>query len=691
MTLLFSVPPFDKEEFHALDFDEQAAIYCMLRVMKRVHNAPRKQRVKQLEIESVAFRGKKGKSWRTLRTKYYKYRNTGDWHDLQNKAKAKNGKIPLNADFVQFFQGLCDNHKRSTNSAIDELRSRWYAGDEIPGYGTWREWWAKQDVYKSLPLPAECPEDFPEGWSRSNLNSKKYKPCKTQRLLVTKGIAAALFTMPTCISTREGMRPFEYLAFDDAETDFSIVHHETAQVCKLEGLFGKDVATDCWLRFGLRPGIKMPDGRRDSLKRQDMLELAVQILTTYGYPRDYISYWIVERGTANINEADAAAIYDATDGHVVISPTGMIAGKVLCEGYADKAVGNFKAKPWIESGFSLLWNKLDHVRGQKGDRYQNKPMEIETRTKAAVDILKAGKLLPPEVMLQENLPFQDLRESFHSVNDALKLINNRTEHRCEGFQRVTKWRFQDFGIKDWQAYKKLLKLPSEVRDQVEVRKFMESPYDRMDRLNKEYGVVMETIHPAAACRILNDYHRKVKVLDGEICVTIDGQKLRYFDVDSPLCGAEGAEYLAYLPKGDYDVIYLTTGIPAGKTVEKRKYLGSLPRRIGGKYGDLDARNKHLADKRKALARHTRAVRKRHGEDIEKAIEATDQTMVLMQRLDAGLLEQGAAVGGSAPAVVTHITGDIADRRSAFDEEDAQKARDTDLAQLARNALMANAK
>jgi hypothetical protein len=683
MILTFAVPDADHDEFYALPQAVQDEIKIMLSALCRIHNAPGKQRVRQMQEESDRVGGR-GKSWRNIRTKYYAYSHSGNWRILVNRAKAEGGREALNADFVQWFQGRCDNHKRTINSAIDELYSAWYAGDEIPGYGTWREWWAKEPAYATRPLPLDCPTDLPHGWTRGNL--RKYQPHKTQTVLVRRGIAAAIATMPTCISTREGLRPFEYLVFDDAETDFLIAEPVSGQICKLEGLFCKDVATDVWLRFGLRPGIKRDDGSRESLKRQDMLELAVQILTTYGFPKDYTSTWIVERGTATISEPDAKAIYDATGGKVIISQTGMINGKVLCEGYADKAVGNFRAKPWIESGFNLLWNKLDHVRGQKGNRYQNAPMELETRTKAAVDILRAGKLLPAEVMLSEHLPFQDLRESFLSINDALKKINSRTEHRCEGFAKVMRWRFADFGIAEWQPYEKLLQLPAEVRNKVEIMQAMESPYERMARLQQEHNVVMETIHPGAIPRILTDYHRTVKVLDGEITLTVDGQLLRYFHPDSPICAQEGEAFTAYLPKGDFETIYLVAGEgPA------RRYIGSLPRRIGKKYGDLDARNKQLAGKRKVLARHVHAIRERHGEDIDKAIADTDQTLVLMQRLDGALLTSGPSVGGATGVAISDLSHDMATRRVAINKADADDRRRETLAEKAERALAGNAK
>lgn len=681
----FIVPPSDSDEFYGLPIPTQQLVNMRLAILARVHAAPSKARVRQMHIEADRMEGR-GTSWRTLRKQYYDYRNTGDWRVLYNHSKVRTRKITdrLHPDFISFFRGLCDNHKRAINSAIDELYARWYAGDEIPAYGTWREWWGHQPEYRMRPLPASCPSDLPPGWSRSNLRT--YRPHDAQLALVRRGIAAAMETIPTCISTRDGLRPFEYIVFDDAETDFLVADPVSGQVVKLEGIFGKDVATDVWLWFGLRLGIKRDDGTRQSLLQQDTLEVVCNIGTHYGYPRDYTCTLIVERGTATITPEMEQALNDATGGRVRVSRTGMIEGQVLCDGYADARVGNFRGKGWIESGFNLLWNKLDHVRGQKGAVYSRKPMELETRTKAAVDILRAGKLLPADVMLSEHLPYQDLRESFESINDALKRINSRTEHKCEGFQKITVWRFRDLGVTEWQPMEKLLALPAAVRDQVEVAQRMESPYERMDRLMREFGVVLDPLHPGGVAHILGNYHRKVSVRKGEIAIQIDGKTYRYFDPDSHLCATDGVEYSAVLPKGTYDTVYLVEG-----DGDSRRFAGTLPRRIAPKYGDIEGRNRQLAQKRKTLAKHVRAIRDRHADDIESAIAATDSQVEIYGRLDGAMLEAATpTVGGNdSAAIVAAISGASSDRKAALSEADDKAALQAERARKASQALIQN--
>jgi len=679
--LPYMVPASDHDEFFRLPTETQDNVRLALRVLQRVDQAPKRGRVRAMKTEAARMTHLKGWSWQQIRRKYYAYQNgRGDWRTLVDRRVSGPRTKRLNPDFVRHLHSLSDDHPRAFNSAIDELYAQWFAGEEIPGYGTWREWWARQRAFRARPLPASCPRELPPGWSRANL--QRHKPHKTQQALTRQGIAAALATMPTCITTREGLRPFEFVVFDDAETDFLVCHPETAQVCKVEGLFAKDVATDCWLRFGLRPGIKRDDDSRQSLCRQDMLEMAVQMLTTYGYPRDYTSTWIVERGTATISEDDAAAIYEATGGKVIVSRTGMISGRVRCEGYADKPVGNYRGKSWIEGGFGFLWNKLDRVRGQKSSRYDTAHRELETRKSAAVELMRAGKLLSPEEMMELRLPFEDLRSAFHVINQAMLRINRREQHACEGFRRVTVWRFRGFGITDWQPYHKLIELPEEVRDKIETASRVETPQERMESLMREHDVTMDTLHPAAVARILNDYHRKATVIDGEISLRVDGKLVRYFDADSPLCSEEGAEYLAYLPKGDLDVIYLTDGAGAFK--------GVLPRRIAPRYGDLAGRNRQLADRRKTLARHVHAINKRHVDQISAAIRDTDRQLEIVAPLATGLLDPATVAVGDASGAVVAVSARIRDRAALARTDKSRDARDAALAALARRALLANA-
>ena len=93
--------------------------------------------------------------------------------------------------------------------AIRLLYRQWQAGESIPGYGTWQEWF--MDTHEHYPLPQECPPDLPRGWSRQNL--RRYIPEDAELALAREGVSAARNLLPDVITTREGLRPLEVVMF----------------------------------------------------------------------------------------------------------------------------------------------------------------------------------------------------------------------------------------------------------------------------------------------------------------------------------------------------------------------------------------------------------------------------------------------------------------------------------------------
>ena len=67
-TLTFSHPATDDDEFYGLPVAVQDEVDVLLRVMCRIHNAPPKMRVRQMQEESDRIGGGRGNSWRSLRT-----------------------------------------------------------------------------------------------------------------------------------------------------------------------------------------------------------------------------------------------------------------------------------------------------------------------------------------------------------------------------------------------------------------------------------------------------------------------------------------------------------------------------------------------------------------------------------------------------------------------------------------------
>jgi len=654
--LSFVVPRSDLDEFYNLPEDVQSGVRLLLLILQRIHAADRT--VAQAKDEARRYHGRRGFSSKSLLRKYYAYRETSDWHVLANGSKLNAAPRELPAEFVPFWRGLCDRYKRKCKAAYRELLRMWVAGEYVDGYGCWQEWW--QEQHEGQPLPLEPPADLPDGWSYPNL--MKYAPDKIERTLTRRGIAAARQLMPSVISTREGLRPFEYVVFDDAETDFHINDAHSGQICKVEGLFCKDVATDMWLRFGIRPGIiREEDGKRDGLKRRDMLELVAQLLTTYGYPRDYDMHLIVERGTATINDADEAALYEMTGGKVRVHRTSMISGTVLDGGYRDAPVGNFRGKSWIESGFNLLHNYLAALPGQKGARYDLAPRELETRKREAMALIKAGQHMPPDLAMQLQLPYLNLQQACLSITDALNRINHRVDHQCEGFADVMLWRLPSLDIMQWQPYDRLADLSPELYSKTETMTRLETPAERMARLSGD--LIMERIPDAAVPRLIEDSHRKVKVNGGEIAITIDGKARRYFAEDSELLATEGVEYLGYVPRMADDWLYLTDG--------RGRYLGKLPKRKAPKYGDREGMKKELAATKRAMNHKLEGIRKRNQGETAKTLEAARHNLEIVERAEAIITDP---TGLPAPANSLDVADQVSAAMLNVREEERKGAR-----------------
>jgi hypothetical protein len=94
--------------------------------------------------------------------------------------------------------------------------------------------------------------------------------------LTHRGQAAAAEDLPHIIGTRDGMRPLEYIAFDDVELDFLVMVAGVPQPAKLRAIIAKDVACDLALAFVLRPALEREDGTQDSLKARDGAPLSSQ-------------------------------------------------------------------------------------------------------------------------------------------------------------------------------------------------------------------------------------------------------------------------------------------------------------------------------------------------------------------------------------------------------------------------------
>lgn len=652
------------EELRALgrlDEDVQRDVHDLLKAFEFAHRHP-KGIVAGLKAAADWRAGERGWSFQTLRRLYYAFADSGDWLELVPKhLRERTRAVTLPEAFVEWWRAQCERNQRKCAPAYRKLIALWRAGALIPGYGTWREYWSAQG--RVFGPDSQCPPDLPEGWSKGNLY--RYVSDPAHLALARRGIAAALAHMPPIVGTREGLRPLEWVAFDDWESDFLVVVPGVEVPCKLRGLVCKDVATDMWLRFVLRPAVPREDDKEDGIKRRDMKLLVSDLLRNFGYPTDYAMNLVIERGTATLDTGDIAALEELSGGMIKVRLTQMISGCVLLGGFADRAAGNPRGKSWIESGFNLLHNEAGDLAGQKGRRYDLAPAELEARKKHARELLRAGRDLPPSLRAQLRLPFQSLDEARAAWERIMIAVNCVERHDCEGFAEVVKWRFYEGD--QWQEWEKLLDHPPETRDRVQVWRRKETRMERWARLMQ--GVSLVKMPAEVAWRFM-DAHQQVTVKNYRIEFHHEGRDLVFFAPDSPLL-VEGASYLAYFDARDPKEIFLTNG--------KGAFRGTLPRARGIRRDDLELLKTAIEDRRHMLNLKLAEVNQRRRGDIEQTIDDAERNLETLQNADAVAIARAdfaPAATSAVPAVAADLN--VAVSRRAAEDERRAAIRETDI-------------
>lgn len=126
---------------------------------------------------------------KTLENHLRVWRDRRDWRNHIDKRCAKElqriapeAAANRSPEFLAYWGALCEDYKRAIAPAQRELRRRWKSGLPIPGYGTWRDWFAL--AHPGAPVPAMCP-GYPDGWDERTLY--RLAPSKTQLALARDG------------------------------------------------------------------------------------------------------------------------------------------------------------------------------------------------------------------------------------------------------------------------------------------------------------------------------------------------------------------------------------------------------------------------------------------------------------------------------------------------------------------------
>lgn len=338
--------------------------------------------------------------------------------------------------------GARDKHQNGVESAAiwKDLARRWYAGESLPGVGTWQEWWAQR--HPTLAMPNIIP-DFP--WCKRTI-------CRATGAKVIKrmgniGRAAANKHLPSMDRDYSKLRKCELYTLDDVRLDFVAIDEITGRVVEMVAYILIEVASRSIVAFLVKPV--------DAIKAADVDELLAHGLQAdgYGVGVGYTTHIWFERGTVACSEAAQRVLESFSDGAIKIHRTSMDGGVRWVGAAADKASGHSAGKAAIESFNRNLHRRTLHLPGQRGNNFSNQPANLGVGDKSAKDASKserrtakfeAEKLAQFKITAlaagadaRIKLPFCTCTEAQRHVAAAVKDHNIERGHSMQGFHRIT--------------------------------------------------------------------------------------------------------------------------------------------------------------------------------------------------------------------------------------------------------------
>lgn len=555
----------------ALGDDERARVQELLTVFTLVSMAPQGV-TNALQEQAFANKGRKGWSFANLRTLYYAWiAAERDWRAL---ARAYSHETSLPADFVKHLRTLTLQEHRSRKQAIEKIRAAWRDGESVPGYGTWRQWFAA--TWPDRDVPRSFAGDYPKGWCQSNLY--RYMPPPAQQEQATRGYTAAHKHLPHVVRDTSKLRPLEMIVFDDFKTDIRVAAYNPVlkrwEIVPCVGLLAMDVATRKILTFLLKPRFTLPRSRSDrdtsaltaeelakdeatrriAITRADMRDMLRVIFQDYGVPADYAVTLLVENAAAAIGADLEAALALWFHGQVRVSRTSMLEHRTLTNGFVEGG-GRPWLKGWIESTFNITHNMAGSLPGQTGsDEQVNAPGDLAARIAYSLAVLDG---LTPEQAAEVKLPVLTLAQAMAAYGHIFNLLDQRgehSEHKMQGFDRV-----QFYRLGPGQELKPLTQLAltaGEDCSQIEIKDRVQSPRERWAALRAKEKPCTKV--PEFVTALLTYTPKKCEIRNRKVVFIHNKTDFVYLDTEG--CTkelAEGTKLLGYFDESAPDGLFLT--------------------------------------------------------------------------------------------------------------------------------------
>lgn len=383
-----------------------------------------------------------------------------------------------------FWAKVSTNDKQGRREGWERIITTLCSGSPVVDGITWQT--LHIALFPGLPLPPRCPWSLnhpPPGWSESNFS--RHKLAKSVHKAIQKGGSAAWNEMPDVRMDLSQLRFLEAVVFDDHRLDFEVMvwdEQGRVQIVELWGLFAMDVATGAVIAFGLRPKIQRPDGTSEGLTMRDMQHLIAHILATYGYPVNWKMHLIVENAAAAVSTHSEHLLHTRSHGQIIVRRTGVHAGDYVVRGFPERW-GAPRGKAVLESWFHPLNIALGDVKGQMGSNYTRKPGDHDGRVKIA-ERLAAIITAYPELQHKFKAPLHWAGEAHLLITEAVKAMNDRTDHSMNRHQEVVEWRWSEGDV----TPKPMLitpDLPAHIQREIEA--FNAMPADARSVLINNYG------------------------------------------------------------------------------------------------------------------------------------------------------------------------------------------------------------
>lgn len=560
----FAIPPGDVGEFLKLKDSERERILLLLSCFPLLATG---NVVQQAQAMALRMSHLKGFSASNLKTLFYAYKANG-WKAL---VRGYRGPQSLPEAFREYFRTECLKNSRSIRAQIGVIQRLWMAGEVIPGYGTWQEWFLR--TFPERDMPRACP-GFPNGWSESNLYT--LQPPKAERVLKTRGYAAAKSYLPSVIRDTSNLRPLELIVIDDFEIDQNCVYLDPIsgkrEVCRVTGLLAMDVATRKRLALGLKPRITNDEGRMEAIQRHEVRHMLYCLLSEHGLPCGYPITILCENASAAIEHDLEMAFKHLFGGRIRVSRTGLIDCRTLSNGFIQGG-GKPWEKGWIESGFNLMHNFAAVLPGQKGSRYDKKPAELAAKifyTERLLSVGPQGLNLTDEQVRLLKLPFLSNDDLLQAYDVIFTLMEHRDNHKMIGFEAVQEWRNDAAEV--WQPLESLALVPAEQQLGVCVRERPEKPIERWTRLNAHPDCQRAKIAEHALAALLLT-PKKAKLRNGRVTFTHQGKGYTFADTAAyVLHEREGQEVMCYFDDQCADQVHVYSA-DSGEFIQSIQRLG----------------------------------------------------------------------------------------------------------------------